>query len=494
MKSGAEIKVGIVVVAALVVLGLIVYFLVGTVLARVGYPVEVVFDRADVSSGDSVLMSGVPIGRVESVVLTEQSRALVTLRIDRGVKIHTGYTVHIVAGSLLGENFVEIRTVPPKQAGAVVPPGGKMHGEPYVRIDDIVSSATGLLGNLNETTKDMDELLRSERMQGAIRNSISNLGQAAHDMAALARELRGMAVEARPRVARVLANVDAVSADLRETSQILAEKLRESEIPENLEETSRRILSAVERVDDLVAQFQELATQPEMHDMVMTAARNLRDTSETVRQAAEEIRTAAANANAASGSIAEAAKDAPTITSNIRDASANIRDASADIKGMASEARESLPEVTGNAAKAVKAIGGIPPIRANLNIGTQYLTHEGRWWIDANADVMSGERLLRVGVADLGETDRFNLQLGQQLGPGTIRYGVIQSQAGLGYDWPLTPWLTLSGEVFDPNELRANIFGYWGIGGALRGWDVVAGYRGAGRAGGSPVVGVRLER
>ena len=38
MKSGAEIKVGAVVLAAVVVLGLILYYFIGVFAARMGYP------------------------------------------------------------------------------------------------------------------------------------------------------------------------------------------------------------------------------------------------------------------------------------------------------------------------------------------------------------------------------------------------------------------------------------------------------------------------
>ena len=493
MKSGAEVKVGIVVALALVVLGLIIYFLIGSFLARVGYPVDVIFERADVRSGDTVVMSGVPIGHVQSVRLTKENQALVRLRIDHTVAIHENYTAHIVAGSLLGQNFVEIRSVPDAQAGPVLRPGVIMHGEPYVRLEDVVSRAKGLVGTLDDVAKSVAGMLKDKQLATAIQNSVTHLSQAAADMSDLAREMRGMATESRPQVRAMLTNVDAVTRDLRVTSDQLSKGIAEAELPETLQEASRRVRSVMEKVDDIATRFDEMANDPEMGDLLQTGVRNLRDTTESIRQAGEQIRAASASANSAVESLKEASKDAPAITGNIREASQNLRDASVDVKEMSHNARGNLGEVTGKAAKAVQAIEELPQITTGVSGGTQYLTRESRWWIDANLDFKAKDRLLRVGVADLGETNRFNLQAGQPLGPGRLRYGVVQSEVGAGYDWPLTPWLTLSAEAFDPNDLRANVFGYWGMRGKLPGWTAVVGYRGVGDHG-SPVVGVRVEK
>lgn len=493
MKSGAEVKVGIVVALALVVLGLIIYFLIGSFLSRVGYPVDVIFERADVRSGDTVAMSGVPIGHVQSVRLTKENRALVRLRIDHNVAIHEKYTVNIVAGSLLGQSFVEVRPVPDAEAGPVLPPRAIMHGEPYVRLEDVISRAKGLVGTLDEVAKSVAGMLKNKQLATAMQNSVTHLSQAAADTEGLARELRGMATESRPQISRVLANIQAVSQDLRQTSDLLAKQAQESSIPENLEETAARLRSAVEQVDEIVAQVGEMVTSAEMQDLMASVTSDLQAATQSMRQASDEIRSAAGKADSAMTSIEEASKDAPAITGNVREASRNLRDASADIKEMSHDARGKLGEVTGGAAKAAKVMSELPNITTGVDVGAQYLTRNGRWWIDANADIRTTDRLVRLGVADLGETNRFNLQLGQPLGPGRIRYGVIQSQAGLGYDWPVTRGLTLSGEAFNPNDLQANVFGYWGLPGMLSDWDVVFGYRGAG-GDGSPVLGVRAEK
>lgn len=492
MKSGAEIKVGVVVAAALVVLGLIVYYFIGTFLARMGYPVDVVFDRAEVRAGDNVLMAGVVVGRVESLSLTKDNKARVRLRINSGVRLREGYAIHLVPASLLGEKYLEIRTVPPEQAGAVLKGGSTMHGVPAVRFEDLLADTQELLRRMNRVADSVSGLVSDEELRASVRTAIASLGQGAQDLGALARELRGMATQARPQVRRVLANVEAVSRDLRGASSLLA-KLGETSIPEDLEEASARLRTVMERVDDVVAELQAVVTDPQTRELVRTAARNLLDTTEAVRQASEEIQAAAASARATTNTIQEAAKEAPAIMSNVRETAQNIRDASVEVKGMASEARSSLPEITQKATRAVEAIEELPRVRAKLDVGAQYLTRNDRWWVDVNADFATGKRLIRTGVADLGETNRFNLQLGQELGPGRLRYGVVQSDVGLGYDWPLTSWFTLSAEAFDPNDLRANVFGYWGLGGTFRGWNAVAGYRGVG-GGGSPVVGLRVEK
>jgi len=493
MKSGAEVKVGLVVLAALVVIGLIVYYFIGVFAARIGYPIDVVFSRAEVLRGDRVLMAGVEIGRVESVSLTPDNRALVRLRIREGVILHRGYRFFVSPGLLLGEKLIEVRPVPPQQAGPVLEAGPPVQGQRYPGLEDVVADAQTLMTALRQTAESANVLLKNERLQAALEKSLTNLGQAAQGLGKLAGQLQAMAAESRPQISRVLANIQAVSQDLRQTSDLLAKQAQESSIPENLEETAARLRSAVEQVDEIAAQVREMVTSPEMQELMASVTSNLHAATQSMRQAGDEIRSAAGKADSAMTSIEEASKDAPAITANMREASENFRDASAQVKEAAKEARAALPEVTRRAVTAAEALEEFPRIRFGLDVGAQYLTQDGRWWIDANADIRTTDRLVRLGVADLGETNRFNLQLGQPLGPGRIRYGVIQSQAGLGYDWPVTRGLTLSGEAFNPNDLQANVFGYWGLPGMLSDWDVVFGYRGAG-GDGSPVLGVRVEK
>ncbi|HUT75768.1 MAG TPA: MlaD family protein [Armatimonadota bacterium] len=479
MKSGAEVKVGLVVVAALVVLALILYYFIGLYAARAGYPLDVLFERAEVRAGDGVTMAGVTVGQVESVGLTPGNRALVRLRIRDGVVVRWGYDIRVAPGVLLGEKSVEITPVSDERAGAPLEPGAQVKGESSLRVEDLLADAQRLVGRLTEAVESVTALVQNREMRLLVEQSLASLGRAARDMGDLARTLGGMAQETRPRVQATLANVEGVTRDLRETSQAVARAATESEVPAELEETARRLRSVVERVDDIAAQFQELAADPEMKDFAKDAARSLRDSSDRIREAATVI--------------AEGARQVPDIMSNARAASENIRDASAEIKEITHEARTGLSQVTGRAAEAAKAIGELPPVRADLNAGAQYLTRDGRWWVDANVDLSSRDRLVRLGAADLGETNRLNFQMGQGLGPGRLRYGLVESEIGLGYDWPVTPWLTLSAEVFDPNDLRANVFGRWGLGGSLDGWSAITGYRKVG-GDGSPAIGIRAER
>jgi phospholipid/cholesterol/gamma-HCH transport system substrate-binding protein len=486
MRTGADVKVGVVVLVALVLLGLAMYYLIGVYAARRGFALDVTFDRADVRAGDGVTMAGVSVGRVEWVRLTGDNRALVRLRLRDGVAVRRGYRISAVSAGLVGETFVEITPVAGERAGRKLQPGERVQGQPSVRLESLAADAQALMRRLTAASESVTELVTNQRMRQLIEGSLAGLQQATRSMNEVAQALGEMAAEARPRMRAVLANVDEVTRDLRQTSKALAQATAENGIPANLQEAARRLASAVERVDDIAAQFQELAADPELKDFAKTAARNLRDTSGSIKQAGEDLRSALA-------SIKQGAQDVPDITANAREASANIRDASVKIKEVAEEAGPALSKVSSGAVEAAKAFTELPQVRTNLLLGGQYLMHDRRWWVEANLDLLSRDRLLRIGAVDIGESDRVNFQLGQPFGPGRLRYGIVESDIGVGYDWPAAPWLTLSAEAFDPNDLRANIFGVWGLGGALRGWSAITGYRKLG-GDGSATIGLRAER
>jgi len=64
-----------------------------------------------------------------------------------------------------------------------------------------------------------------------------------------------------------------------------------------------------------------------------------------------------------------------------------------------------------------------------------------------------------LGVADIGEQNEVNLQQGRRRGNQAFRYGLMRSKLGVGGDIYLGGRSQLSVDVFDPNEVRADVTG-----------------------------------
>jgi phospholipid/cholesterol/gamma-HCH transport system substrate-binding protein len=89
------------------------------------YLVRAVFDNANfVIPGEDVKVAGVKVGKIDSLDLTPQRKAVVVLRIDDPAFKPFRRDAHcqIRPQSLIGEQFVECSPTQPRAAGAAIPP------------------------------------------------------------------------------------------------------------------------------------------------------------------------------------------------------------------------------------------------------------------------------------------------------------------------------------------------------------------------------------
>lgn len=100
--------VGFVALLALLVLA-VLSFATTTTEKTAGFDITADFDRVDgLSVGDEVLMSGIKIGEVTRMILTESFRARLTLNIDDGVELPSDSDARILTNGLFGSKFIEV--------------------------------------------------------------------------------------------------------------------------------------------------------------------------------------------------------------------------------------------------------------------------------------------------------------------------------------------------------------------------------------------------
>ena len=91
------------------------------VLGSGGYEVKARFlDVTGLKAGAGVELAGVRVGRVDSIVLTPDKRAIVSMRLDDAVKLTDDAIVSVKTSGLIGDKYVKIT---PGGAGEPVMPG-----------------------------------------------------------------------------------------------------------------------------------------------------------------------------------------------------------------------------------------------------------------------------------------------------------------------------------------------------------------------------------
>lgn len=170
----AVFRVGVLVLAALAVLATGI-FLIGerSQLFRPKNQYLVLLESAEgLAPGNPVQMSGVKVGRVDSVVLAEdpnQPNLVVTLSLDRryAPRVRTDSKARLRTVGLLGDKYVDLEpgsaTAPPIADGGVIP------APPQADLTELMGSGQDLLSSVTQIASQMTRLLdRVEHGEGLI--------------------------------------------------------------------------------------------------------------------------------------------------------------------------------------------------------------------------------------------------------------------------------------------------------------------------------------
>jgi len=291
-----EVRVGLLVLVALVLLGGFVFMLGGIDLGE-GYTVFVDFDNpGNIKPGAPVNVGNVRIGRVQDIeyrggrvdpATGRSSLIRVEVRLDAeyGETIHDDAMFYVTSQSLLGEQNLAVAPGHPEHPRLA--PGSVVEGVDPPRMDLALALAYELLESISELMREHREDI-SQFISGAahvvaaldhalaenpdaLGNMLEDLEQATHEANLLLHSVRGT-VEG-PELGRSLRNLDrSLGAVARNVDPLLADarsithKLDESldafgpEERESLSSALRRASSIAERADDTLGDAQAIAT------------------------------------------------------------------------------------------------------------------------------------------------------------------------------------------------------------------------------------------
>jgi phospholipid/cholesterol/gamma-HCH transport system substrate-binding protein len=161
----SELRVGITVVVASVVLAILIFLMSGTggFLTR-KITLVTYFDNAEgLRDGEPVDLQGVPVGNVTTVrVVPDRPKTpvKVTMKIDSNFArmIHKDSTATVETAGVLGESFVDIQNQDPPQMPPVQD-GDELPHENAPGISDVVRSSQGTLVNMDKLVKRLDRIV-----------------------------------------------------------------------------------------------------------------------------------------------------------------------------------------------------------------------------------------------------------------------------------------------------------------------------------------------
>jgi phospholipid/cholesterol/gamma-HCH transport system substrate-binding protein len=423
MRAGAEIKVGIITVVAVALLAVYLFYLQGYRAAARTYTICVLFDNArGLQRGDPVRMVGVKIGEVALVRINDALKAEATLKIERKYDLYDNYQFQIATSGLIQERFVEV--VPTDRTPWVVKlkPGVCVQGVLQPGLGELMVQGAQLLENLNRTSRGINVLLSEQQILRRVEDALDSFSAAADAAAKLAATTAQLAEQSQPSVLGTLRDLSAAAADMQSTASELRAKISGPMLTD-LEHTMRAAGQTADNAERISASLANLVSDPQLQLQIKESVAAIHDAALSARQMGEDLRTF-------SGEVRKAAPVVPKAAHEVE-----------QLAGTAETLRERLKP---------------PQINAAFDILSG--PEESRWFSSGRLDLQTQpDRFFRVGMDDIGEESNVTVQLGERHGRRVLRYGLYRSRLGAGLDLDVASRTMLSLDLFDPNDLRADL-------------------------------------
>ncbi len=299
-RLALELRVGLFVVVAVVLILFFAIFKGQLNLHRGGYEIKVAFNYvAGVDRGSPVRLSGVRVGEVKKVEIdyTTGPKVYLTLALDKGVKLGRHSQVFIRSFGLIGEKYVEILPSPLTDTPLIQPneiltgteplPLDKLLalGEDLGRsLQRIVTSLDRVLGDPNFKKEVFATLDQMKRLSEQGNETLVKIEEAAEQLKVAATKAEKLLVSAdtlveqsRPALVQSLVNFQLASAALSIAAKNMSEVMAKVQSGEN---TLGALLSSSDlysKMEDTLAELERAAAQ------FAEASKNLETISADIR-------------------------------------------------------------------------------------------------------------------------------------------------------------------------------------------------------------------
>jgi phospholipid/cholesterol/gamma-HCH transport system substrate-binding protein len=290
-KLSAEAKVGLLVIVGSVFL-LYMTFAVGKYQfgEKEGYTLQAVFDSvAGLDTKSSVRMAGVKIGLVEKVEL-EDSRAKVTMRIDRGVKIRRGTEAMIKTMGLLGEKYVEF--LPAKNGRPGKPSaGGEVNykdGETVQAtvspsdVDKLINQLSSISDDIKQVTASLSQVFGTERGARSMEDILHDLRQTMANIKDFSTTLQSDGSEMVMSLNQLVASLNGVVGENRDNLKVTMENIKEAS--KNAELALSSIDNTMRKIDRGEGTLGKLVNDEGMYNNIDSAAKGISDATSRIER------------------------------------------------------------------------------------------------------------------------------------------------------------------------------------------------------------------
>lgn len=195
-KITNEIKVGVMVVASILILLILFYKMGNFDFTKKGYSVYAVFSFAGgIAKNAPVRILGVEVGKVENIGLQygEETKVLLTLWLDESAKLRMDAKAHVSALGLMGEKYIEVEpgsaNAPLLQAGSTIIGADPFQMDRFTRkSEEIMENLNKTLTNVRSLTTNVDGMVTENREE--IEETLRNVKETSQNLKELSADLK----------------------------------------------------------------------------------------------------------------------------------------------------------------------------------------------------------------------------------------------------------------------------------------------------------------
>lgn len=220
MKLTNETKIGILVVAVVILLLILTFRAGGFHFIEKGYPIKVHFHQIDgVELSAPVRFNGLEMGQVKDIQILygEETVMEVTLWLKDSVKLRQGAKVYVKNMGLLGEKYIGI--LDGDKGAAFLEPEAIIVGEEPVDFEKLLAKGEEIGANLKEISANIHQRLKVNSQ--AIDEIIANLNVSTKHIASISANVDERLAVNRLAIDDTVANLNATSKNLVELSEDL---------------------------------------------------------------------------------------------------------------------------------------------------------------------------------------------------------------------------------------------------------------------------------
>ncbi len=187
-----EIKVGLFIFIAFILLAVVVFSISDFYTVRPQYPLRIRFGFAGgIQTGAPVRMAGVNVGEVKSVRLfrdetSQKMLAELGINLSKEAEIEEDAIAYINTLGLIGEKYLEV--VPGSAGARVLKPGEVLMGKDSVPMERFLDASYNAVRQIEQTVASINTVIGTEATRMAIRDTLVNTQEATAQLSELLKQ------------------------------------------------------------------------------------------------------------------------------------------------------------------------------------------------------------------------------------------------------------------------------------------------------------------